>query len=77
MGHQKAVNGAIKQMTDRFDCNVLGNMDEYVGSVASSETSKSAGLNLHSRYSYRVSWTNSTYLKRGTSHSFQPKQDRY
>jgi hypothetical protein len=31
MGHQKAVKGARKQMTDRFDCDVLGNMNEYVG----------------------------------------------
>jgi hypothetical protein len=31
MGHQDSVNGARKQMMDRFDCNVLGNMDEYVG----------------------------------------------
>jgi hypothetical protein len=29
--HQDAVNGARKQMTDRFDCDVLGNRDEYVG----------------------------------------------
>jgi hypothetical protein len=31
MGHRTAVKGARKQMTDRFDCDALGNMDEYVG----------------------------------------------
>jgi hypothetical protein len=29
--HQEPVNSARKQMTDQFDCDVLGNMDEYVG----------------------------------------------
>jgi hypothetical protein len=31
MGHQKAVKGTRKKMMDRFDCDVLGNMNEYVG----------------------------------------------
>jgi hypothetical protein len=30
-GHPKAVKGARKKMADRFDCDVLGNMNEYVG----------------------------------------------
>jgi hypothetical protein len=32
MGHQTGADkGARKQMTDQFNCDVLGNMDEYVG----------------------------------------------
>jgi hypothetical protein len=31
MGPTASVKRARKQMTDRFNCDMLGNMDEYVG----------------------------------------------
>jgi hypothetical protein len=31
VGQQEAVKKAKKKMTDQFDCNIIGNMDRYVG----------------------------------------------